>query len=90
MKKDPIPTESEPQPVVCSECEMQVGLYVDVYSGSGYVVQCGCNVGEIGVDRSLAGNSLVDPVSGRWEDIDSEPLDSYRLLNNPKKSEDNS
>lgn len=57
--------------IECSDCETVPRLYETPYNDStDYVVACECGPRAIDVSDAVNGNTLTQPFSGKWSNID--------------------
>lgn len=56
--------------VICSDCGSVPVLHEVPYEGSDYVVTCDCEQRSVDVSESVNGVTLVDPLTGKWSNID--------------------
>lgn len=61
---------SDRNPVECSDCETVPRLYETPYADTDYIVACECGPRAIDVSDAVNGNTLTQPFSGKWSNID--------------------
>lgn len=57
-------------PIVCSDCDSVPRLCETPYSEMDYVVTCECDHHSVGVSDAVNGSNLVQPITGKWSNID--------------------
>lgn len=56
--------------VECMDCGAVPRLVETPYADTDYIVACECNPRAIDVSNCVNGNALMQPLSGKWSNID--------------------
>lgn len=62
--------DEQREEVVCPDCGAVPRLYETAYADPDYIVACDCERRAIDVSDCVNGNALVQPISGKWSNID--------------------
>lgn len=56
--------------IECMDCRTVPKLVETPYADTGYIVACDCDTHSIDVTDCVGSNSLMNPMSGKWSNID--------------------